>query len=362
MGSKMKKLSLAFGCLLILSSLLMSQGHSPAALDEANVFTGPNTFVHPGIYTGSSVHSALSVFLNSYTEINNGLSGVRLAPETNAISVGSITPFSATVPGVNGISARMTSNCNAMGKSGPRDHCNTVGGYFVANANVNGAAVWGINPIAQDIAGTTGTQVQGGEFDIGINGAPGFVRGIAIIGLGPGTPPVGSIGLEVTGIQKGGVPSWNRGIQVDDGSSLLHGIQIGATIAGTAAAASLPLAFARIDGVGRHTDVSLKATSPGDLELAAASGRGVVVANGSMIGSGRSSNTDQNGQLTFSNSTTSSSYQFSGTYTSAPICTITPLADPVGQLYISTLTTKTLQFTDTSSVSITVDYHCFKRN
>jgi hypothetical protein len=356
----MKKLLMVFASSAILSSLLMSQGHSPA-LDEANVFTGPNTFAHPGIFTGSSVHNALSVFLNGYTETNPGLP-ITLSPATNAISVGSITPSSATVPGVNGISTRMTSNCNATGRSGPRDHCNTVGGYFVANANVNGASVWGINPIAYDSVGAQGAQIQGAEFDIGIDGKPDFVRGIAIIGLGPGTPPVGSIGLEVTGIQKGGAPSWNRGIQVDDGSSLLHGIQIGATMAGNAAAASLPLAFARIDGSGRHTDVSLKATIPGDLVLAAASGRGVVVANGGMIGSGSSSNTDQNGQLTFSNSTTSNSYVFTGAYTSAPICTITPLADPVGQLYISTLTTKSLQLTDTSSVSMTVDYHCFRRN
>jgi hypothetical protein len=358
----MKKLSLAFGCLIILSSLLMSQGHTPAALDQANIFTGTNTFAHPGIFTGSSVNNTLSVFLNGYTETNPGLP-VKLAPAMNAISVGGITPSDATAINITGISTRMTSNCNSSFNGDARARCNTVGGYFVVNANADGAGVWALNPIAQDIAGTRGTQVQGAELDIGINGKPDFVRGVAIIGLGPGTPPANSIGLEVTGIQKNGVPSWNRGIQVDDGSSLIHGIQIGTTAAGTASANSLPLAFARIDGGGtRHTDVSLKATIPGDMVLAAAKGRGVVVANGGMIGSGSSSNTDQNGQLTFSNSTTSDSYEFAGAYALAPICTITPLADPVGHLYISTLNTKALQLADTSTVSITVDYHCFRRN
>jgi hypothetical protein len=357
----MKKLLLAIGCLIIFSSLLMSQGHSPAALDQANVFTETNTFSHPGIYTGSTVYNTLSVFLNGYTEANPGLP-VKLAPATNAISVGGITPSHATTINVTGISTRMTSNCNSTFNGDPRARCNTVGGYFVANANANGAGVWALNPIAQDIAGVAGAQVIGAEFDIGINGTPAFVRGVDIIGVGRGTPPVASIGLEVTGFNAG-VPSWNRGIQVDDGSSSLHGIQIGATLPSGTNLPSLPLAFARFDsGAVRHTDVSVKATSKGDLVLAAASGHGVVVANGGMIGSGSSSNTDQNGQLTFSTSATSDSYEFVGTYTLAPICTITPLADPVGQLYISTLNTKTLQLTDTSTVSITVDYHCFRRN
>lgn len=73
---------------------------------------------------------------------------------------------------------------------------------------------------------------------------------------------------------------------------------------------------------------------------------------------GTSSNTDAAGQLTFSASTTSNSYTFTGTYATAPICTITPLADPVGRLWISTLNTTTLTLTDSSSVSITVDYEC----
>jgi hypothetical protein len=353
----MKKLFLGFASLVILSSLLMSQGHTPAALDAANVFTGANTFIQQGIYTGSSVNNTSSVFLNGYTEANPGLP-ITLSPATNAISVGGITPSRATVVNVTGISTRMISNCNSVN----RRVCNTVGGYFVANANANGAGVWGINPIAQDFAGVNNANVLGGEFDIGVAGTPQYVRGI-LVGLGgSGTMPTGSIGLEFAGALTRN-QGWNRGIQVGDGAASLHAIQIGATLASGTNLGSMPLAFARYDVGGvRHTDVTFRATSPGDLLLTAASGRSVVVSNGGMIGSGSSSNTDLNGQLTFSDSTTSNSYTFGGTYMSAPICTITPLADPVGRLYISTLTNRTLQLTDTSQVSITVDYQCSKRN
>ena len=353
----MRNCFLVFGYLVILSLSLKSQGQTPAALEQDNVFTGANVFTQSGVYTGSSVNNTSSVFLNGYTEANPGLP-ITLAPATNAISVGGITPSSATVLNVTGISTRMTSNCN----SANRRICNTVGGYFVANANANGAGVWGINPIVQDVAGINNANIIGGEFDLGVAGTPQFVRGIAILLGGTGTMPVGSIGLEIGGALKGS-QGFNRGIQVDDGAAALHAIQIGAIVPSGMNAPSQSLAFARFDnGASRHTDVFLKASSSGDLVLAAASGRGVVVTNGAMIGSGISSNSDLNGQLTFTNSTTSSTYVFRGTYISPPICTITPLADPVGRLYISTLTNRTLQLTDTSSASITVDYQCSKRN
>jgi hypothetical protein len=358
----MKKFFFSFCCLVVLSSPLKSLGQTPAALETDNVFKGANTFSQPGVYTGPSVNDTSSVFLNGYTESSPGMPGFPpkvLSPATNAISVGGITPANAKVINITGISTRMISNCNSVN----RRFCNTVGGYFVALANANGAGVWGINPIAYDSPGTTGTHLQGGEYDMTINGAPSFVRGIAILLGGSGTSPTASIGLEIGGALTGGVPALNRGIQVDDGTSALHAIQIGATLPSGANLASQMLAFARFDsGSVRHTDVSLKATSLGDLVLTVASGRGVVITNGGMIGSGSSSNSDLNGQLTFSNSTTSNAYVFGGTYTSAPICTITPLADPVGRLYISTLTNRALQLTDTSSVSITVDYQCSKRN
>jgi hypothetical protein len=351
----MKNPVCAITCLAILLLSLQSHGQTPAVLENNNVFTGTNAIMQTPLYSGtnSPINDTFNVFLNGYTEPSGSGGGM-----TNGISVGGITPSTATVVNVTGVATRMTSNCNSSG----RTVCNTVGGYFVGNANADGAGVWGINPIVQDFSGISNANLLGGEFDLGVAGAPQYVRGIAILLGGTGTMPTGSIGLEIGGSVRGN-QGFNRGIQVDDGSASLHAIQIGATLPSGMNLPSQSLAFARFDsGSLRRTDVSLRASSPGDLVLTAASGRSIVFTNGAMIGSGSSSNSDLNGQLTFSNSTTSSTYLFGGTYTSPPICTIAPLADPVGRLYIRTLTTHTLQLADTTSVSISVDYQCSKRD
>lgn len=108
-----------------------------------------------------------------------------------------------------------------------------------------------------------------------------------------------------------------------------------------------------------HNDVTENSSALGDLVLAVASGR-AITAGGAMFGSGSASNTDTNGQSAFSNSTTSASYTFTGAYTSAPICTFSPLADPGNgvRLWISTLSRSALQLTASSSISLTVDYQC----
>jgi hypothetical protein len=352
----MKKKIWAFSCLVILSSPLNSQGQTPAALERDNVFTGTNIFAQPGIYrgSGSPINDYLSVFLNGYTEPSGSGGGM-----TNAISVGGITPQSANLVNITGISTRMTSNCNSLS----RTRCNTVGGYFVANANANGAGVWGINPIVQDFAGISNANLQGEEIDMAISGTPQFVRGIAILAGGSGTPPTNSIGVEISGAMSGGRNAFNRGLSIDAGAASLYGIQMGATGVGTNVGSML-MAFQRYDSGGVvHNDVTENSNALGDLLLAVASGR-AITAGGAMFGSGSASSTDTNGQLEFRNSTTSASYNFAGTYKSAPICTFSPLADPGSgvRIWISALSTSTLQLTASSSISLTVDYQCSKRN
>lgn len=349
----------AISCLVVFLSPLKSWGQTPAALEGDNVFTGGNVFTQPGVFTGSSVHNTSSVFLNGYTEASPGYPTVPLSPAANAISVGGITPSNATVINVTGISTRMTSNCN----SSSRRFCNTVGGYFVANANANGAGVWGINPIVQDFAGITNANLQGEEIDMAISGRPQFVRGIAILAGGSGYPPTNSIGVEISGAMSGGRNAFNRALSIDAGAASLYGIQVGATGIATNVGSML-MAFQRYDSGGVvHNDVTENSSALGDLVLAVASGR-AITAGGAMFGSGSASNTDTNGQVAFSNSTTSASYNFTGTYTSAPICTFSPLADPGNgvRLWISTLSRSALQLTASSSISLTVDYQCSKRN
>jgi|HubBroStandDraft_6_1064221.scaffolds.fasta_scaffold05418_10 hypothetical protein len=363
----MKNCFPAFGCVVLLFSLLVnSQGQTPASLETDNVFTGGNTFAQRGVYKGSGVHNVASVFLNGYTESNPGIP-ITLSPMTNGISVGGITPPDATVINITGISTRMTSNCNSY--LGPpvnsyREICNTVGGYFVAQANANGAAVWALNPIVQDFAGISNATLQGEEIDMALSGTPTFVRGIAILAGGSGTPPTDSIGVEISGAMKRGMSAFNRGLTIDSGAASLYGIQIGAILPSGTNLRSMPLAFSRFDGRAMmHNDVLASANALGDFVLTPASGR-ALISGGALLGSNTASNTDLNGQLTFSASRTTAFYTFTGTYISAPICTFAPLADPGAdvRLWISTLNTTTLQLSASTAITLTVDYQCSKRN
>jgi hypothetical protein len=82
------------------------------------------------------------------------------------------------------------------------------------------------------------------------------------------------------------------------------------------------------------------------------------------ISTGTASNADLAGELTFSGGTTSTSYTFTGTYVSAPECVITPRFDvgSSGRIWISTLSTTTLQLSAAAAETGTVGYICIGRN
>ncbi len=90
-----------------------------------------------------------------------------------------------------------------------------------------------------------------------------------------------------------------------------------------------------------------------------ASGIGVTSATMLELGT-ELGGSDLAGQLTFTSSTTSSSYSFTLAGSHAPRCTITPLFDPGSgvRVWISTLSATTLQASASSSISGTVDYVC----
>lgn len=82
------------------------------------------------------------------------------------------------------------------------------------------------------------------------------------------------------------------------------------------------------------------------------------------ISTGTASNTDLAGELSFSAATTSASYTFAGTYTSHPECTFGPLFTPTAGhvIWISTLSTTTLQFSSDIAQTGSVSYICTGRN
>lgn len=83
-----------------------------------------------------------------------------------------------------------------------------------------------------------------------------------------------------------------------------------------------------------------------------------------LIKTNTASNSDLAGELSFSGTTTSSTYSFTGTYTSHPECTITPQFSPgAGHvIWISTLTTGSLQLSSDTAQTGAVSYTCLGRN
>jgi hypothetical protein len=221
----------------------------------------PLSLVNTGIYIGTTVNDAVSVFLNGYTEPPPAPGSGMM----NGISVGGITPslLSGAVTNVTGISTRMASNCNSQG----RTTCNTVGGYFVGEAKGDGAGVWGTNPIAFDDAGSMNTNIVGGEFDIGVYGTPSFVRGLDIILVSnpksPGTMPLNSTGIEI-GTQDS-LYYKKAAIEIDQSATIQHAVLIDAISPGPSN--SQDIGFVGKDSTGTARTAAINADSTGDLSI-----------------------------------------------------------------------------------------------
>jgi hypothetical protein len=324
-----------------------------AAWAQTNITAGKADIANAGNFTDGQIHDYLSVFLNGYTEAGN-------VSTINAISTGIVVP-TGTINNPNGISTRVYDYCNSFSRS----VCDATGGYFVAEAKGTGAGVWGINPIAFDDPGVVGAQIQGGEFDIGISGTPTFVRGIAVIGVNPGTAPVDSIGYEVT---KGTATwQWNRGAQIDDGCCSFAALEIGATAASGVSLASMPLTFARFDSSNvRHVDETINADSVGNLAVNTTGGQSLIVGNQTLthlmfnFSGGQHilthvANNDLAGFCTAASATTCT-VTFTTAYTAAPVCTANDTSAVV--TVQPTATTTQLVITTSGSTSDKFSYIC----
>lgn len=344
------------------------QVESPLVLPDqsAGVSTGSITkFTNPGVFSRTGYQSYLSSNINGFTP--SSFSTISLPNVLDAISGGVVIPVGATVDfNAEGVGGYVVSKADSRhgAPSGPKGkpgaQSNGASFFGIAQGQGNYSGVWGINTTTADATGNSNTFLVGAEFDMWVLGSPHAVFGSQVTLNGStGAVPGTAIAYLINNNRLDG-QKFQTGFEASD-ACCGQAMQVGSRT-GSDPSASQSISFARWDGSGRHADVDIKADSSGNFRVSPASGRALLIPSGSLIGSGTSSNTDLNGQLTFNASTTSSSYTFTGTYTSAPICTITPLADPLGRLYVSTLNTTTLQLTDTSSVTITVNYQCSKRN
>lgn len=111
------------------------------------------------------------------------------------------------------------------------------------------------------------------------------------------------------------------------------------------------------------------ATSAGYTDVEDLTMANITAASGKFLGptgvsTGTVSNTDLNGILTFSGATTSSTYNFAGSYANHPVCTFSPEFDigSTNRVWWSTITVATIQLTSNASLTGSVDYHCIGRN
>lgn len=144
---------------------------------QVSAGAGINAYVSPGVFTNTQMNDYLTSDLGGATTAGE-FTFDQTGFATEGIGTAVAVPSTATAHGVFGVAAYVKDNCNSAGSS----QCNAVAGYFQARNTVNGAAIWGTNPVLQDAAGLSGHAMKGEEIDINILGSPTYVNGIQFIG------------------------------------------------------------------------------------------------------------------------------------------------------------------------------------
>lgn len=119
---------------------------------------------------------------------------------TEGGTFGVAIPNTAAIGEADGVVGMVSSSCNSSG----RTVCNAVAVSGHARALANGAAVWGHNSTVDNATGTTGTNIIGGEFDIGVRSdqSAGYVHGVDIF-LSPQPGSTMPANLSAAGIEIG---------------------------------------------------------------------------------------------------------------------------------------------------------------
>jgi hypothetical protein len=309
--------------------------------------------------TGSYTYDYLTSYLNGFNPTTSGPAPMS-QNSGEAVAGGVVVPSNANANGYFGVSGYVVNNSTTTQAAALYGWC-AAGGSSVPNCE-------GLNVLSTGTANATGSRRIGAEIDVGsaLGETVSSQYGVLVTGGNYGTSsPGGSVGfaLSPSGVTSNST-AWKIGFLTTD-KWVAQAAQFGATCASGNTCGSQSVQFNSYNGTSSPNQVYIGTTAPGDFVISQIGGRALILQNGGTIGSGNSSNTDMNGQLKFTSSKTSSSYTFTGAYTSAPICTFSPLgyAGPGVVVYIDTLTTTTLQFAASSSIaSLTVDYQCSKRN
>jgi hypothetical protein len=220
----------------------------------------PTTAISSGVGTrvnDLTSNSALTPF-NIYNSIYPSISSFDQTAAVTEVVAGSTDEHATAVAGY--VVAKNAAPTNAVALFG------------IGRADVNNAAIWGINTLLQDAetrtAGTgTGRFMIGAELDLNVMNPATQVIGVSVGGNSLAQPTTAN-GYIVNTLSQSLGYKWTTGFNCQDGVAT-NGLYIGMTAATGANLASQNLILAYSNGSGTKIPVTLQATS-GFLTLAGA--------------------------------------------------------------------------------------------
>lgn len=254
------------------------------SLQRANANTGMvngNWVMQMAVFRDASLGPSVGsrVSTDASSSLVNGSTGANYLPynTTNAVVGGVVVPPGAPIKSSSAGFFIATSSCDSM----VRTTCAAVGVTAFGATYADKAAAWGMNSSVADVSGTSNTQLNGIQNDIGVSGTPLYVRGITTplnpAAGGVGTMPSDSIGYELGGYDDlaGHTLKWSAGFLTDSGAvgSGGRGLELGATSKTGTSVDSQWIALDRFDSWAHfQTDKVIKETSTAVLTLAPPSG------------------------------------------------------------------------------------------
>lgn len=228
------------------------------------VTQGSISETNAGVFTNTQMNEYCTSMLNGISPATQFFLVQGGNFSTDAIAGGVAVPAGATVHNANAIAGYATSAAD----SASRTKANTVAIYGQAVAAANGAGVWGWNVVAEDTPGSslTGTQIIGGELDIGASGSPAFVQGITINQGGSGTAPALSPAFLIH--HTSGTFNLNQGYVVDRLGIIANGP--GVLLDGNGFGGSnpsFPIAFNAYDAGNALQQATIRADLNGNLQF-----------------------------------------------------------------------------------------------
>jgi hypothetical protein len=143
-------------------------GQAPADVGALKLTT-------PGEFTGSQTKQHSFVAVGGIDMAREFASTCIGCKAEEAIAGGIEVPMGAKNAGNNGVGGYCVTHADSrhLGSGPPGEGANCVGGFFHAHAAANYSAVWGLNPVVNDVSGISGHDMQGMEIDMSSSAAAG---------------------------------------------------------------------------------------------------------------------------------------------------------------------------------------------